>query len=81
MANDRKLLEHVYFLKRFQCHLQRSEFEVLTDIQTLQNFFQKSNQSRPEACWLDLLGYFAVSKRSLVKGRMRVLSDALSRAF
>lgn len=38
-ANDRELLGLVYFLKRFRCYLEGSEFEVVIDNQVLKHFF------------------------------------------
>lgn len=39
-ADNCELLRRVYFLKRFRCYLQGSEFEVVTDNQVLKYFFQ-----------------------------------------
>lgn len=79
-ANDRELLGLIYFLKRFRCYLEGSEFEVLTDNQVLKHFFSKPELSRREARWLDFLGQFGISTLTLVKGRVHVLGDAPSRA-
>lgn len=54
-ANDRELLGLVYFLERFCCFLEGSEFEVVTDNQVLKYFFSKSDLSRRETRWLEFL--------------------------
>lgn len=78
-ANDRELLGLVYFLKRFRCYLEGSEFEVITDNQVLKHFFTKPHLSRREARWLDFLAQFSITKLALKPGRLHVLGDALSR--
>lgn len=79
-ANDRELLGLIYFLKRFRCYLEGSTFEVLTDNQVLRSFFEKPDPIRRDARWLDFLGQFGITKMTLVKGKIHVLGDALSRA-
>lgn len=79
-ANERELLGLVFFLKRFRCYLEGSEFEVITDNQVLHNFFTKQDMSRKEARWLDLLSQFNISRISLKAGKVHVLGDVLSRA-
>lgn len=79
-AGDRELLGLVYFLQRYRCYLEGAYFEVLTYNQVLFNFFTKQNLSRREARWLDFLGSFGINKMSLIKGKIYVLGDALSRA-
>lgn len=37
-SNDQELLGLLYFLRKFQCHLKRSEFEVINDKQFLKCF-------------------------------------------
>lgn len=48
-ANDRELLGLVYFLKRFRCYVEGSEFEVVIDNQVLNYYFTKQTLSRREA--------------------------------
>lgn len=79
-ANDRELLGLVYFLQRFRCYLEGTEFEVLTDNQVLKHFFSKTQLSRREARWVEFLGHFGISQLTLVKGKIHVLGDAPSRA-
>lgn len=79
-ANDRELLGLIYFLRRFRCYLEGSSFEVLTDNQVLKNFFSKATLSRREAGWVEFLGQFGISSMTLIKGKVHVLGDALSRA-
>ena len=57
-ANDRELLGLLYFLERFRCYLEGSEFEIFTDNQVLKHFFTKAKLSRREARWLETLGNF-----------------------
>lgn len=78
-SNERELLGLVYFLKRFRCYLEGSDFEVITDNQVLSHFLTKKNLSRREARWLDLFAQFNLDKITLVQGRIHVLGDALSR--
>lgn len=79
-ANDRELLGLLYFLRRFRCYLEGSEFEVITDNQVLHYFSAKPNLSRQEARWLEFLAQFGITELTLEKGRIHVLGDALSRA-
>lgn len=79
-ANDRELLGLVYFLKRFRCYLEGSEFEVVIDNQILSYYFTKPTLSRRETRWLEFLSQFGINKLTLEKGRVHVLGDALSRA-
>lgn len=79
-ANDRELLGTIYFLQRFRCYLDCSEFEILTDNQVLKSFFNKSNLSRKEARWLDFMSQLGITELTLVKGKVHVLGDSLSRA-
>lgn len=79
-ANDRELLGLVYFLQRFRCYLEGTEFEVFTDNQVLRYFFSKPILSRREARWLDFLGQFGITQPALVKGKVHVLGDVPSRA-
>lgn len=79
-ANDRELLGLVYFLQRFRCYLEGTEFEVFTDNQVLRYFFSKPILSRREARWLDVLGQFGITQLTLVKGKVHVLGDVPSRA-
>ena len=63
-ANDRELLGLIYFLERFRCYLEGSEFEVISDNQVLKSFFTKPKLSRKEACRLETLEnleYFRLS--------------------
>ena len=78
-ANDRELLGLVYFLMRFRCYLEGSEFEIFTDNQVLKNFFTKPKLSRKEARWLETLGNFGIFPINLKPGKIHVLGDALSR--
>lgn len=79
-ANDRELLELVYFLQRCRCYLEEANFEVLTDNRVLLNFFTKPELSRREERRLGFLGSFGINKKSLINGKVHVLGDALSRA-
>lgn len=79
-ANDRELLGLVYFLQRFRCYLEGSEFEIFTDNQVLCHFFTKPDLSRREARWIDFFGHFGITQLTLVKGRAHVLGDTPSRA-
>lgn len=79
-ANDRELMGLIYFLKRFRCYLEGTSFEVVTDNQVLRSFFTKPALSRRESRWLDFLGQFGITRLTLVKGKIHVLGDALSRA-
>ena len=40
-TNDKELLGLIYFLQRFRCFLERSNFEIFADNQVLKNFFTK----------------------------------------
>jgi len=66
-TNDRELLAVIYFLKRFRCYLEGSEFEIITDNQVLKNFMTKRKLSRREARWLELLSDFATWTSSRVR--------------
>lgn len=79
-ANDRELLGLVYFLKRFRCYLEGSEFEVVTDNQVLKHFFSKQDLSRREARWLEFLSHFGITELTLERGKVHILGDTLSRA-
>ena len=79
-ANDRELLGLIYFLERFRCYLEGSEFEVISDNQVLKSFFTKPKLSRKEARWLETLGNFGIFPISLKPGKIHVLGDTLSRA-
>lgn len=79
-ANDRELSGLIYFLQRFRCYLEGSEFEAFTDNQVLKAFFTKTSMTRREARWLDFLSQFNITAITLRKGRIHVLGDALSRA-
>lgn len=79
-ANDRELLGLIYFLQRFRCYFEGSEFEVLTDNQVLERSLTKPNPGRWEARWLDFLGRFSITSLTLEKGKVHVLGDSLSRA-
>lgn len=57
-SNARELVGMVYFLKRFRCYLEGSNFEVITDNQVLSHFLIEKNLSRREARWLDLPAQF-----------------------
>ncbi len=41
-TNDRELLGIIYFLMRFRCYLEGSDFEIFTDNQVLKSFFNKA---------------------------------------
>ena len=79
-ANDRELLGLIYFLERFRCYLEGSEFEIITDNQVLKSFFTKAKLSRREARWLETLGNFGIFPITLKPGKLHVLGDTLSRA-
>lgn len=79
-ANDRELLGLIYFLQRFRCYIEGSEFEIFTDNQVLRYFFNKPNLSRREARWMEYLGQFGITKLTLVKGKVHVLGDVPSHA-
>ena len=79
-ANDRELLGLIYFLQRFRCYLEGSEFEIFTDNQVLRHLFTKPNISRREARWLETLGNFGIFPINLKPGKIHVLGDVLSRA-
>lgn len=79
-ANDRELLGLVYFLKRFRCYLEGSDFEIITDNQVLKHFMSKPHLSRREARWLDLFAHFGISNITHKAGRIHVLGDVSSRA-
>lgn len=78
-TNDRELLALVHGLQRFRCYLEGSTFSVITDNQVVSHFFSKSNLSRREARWLELLADFNISALTLKSGKINVLGDALSR--
>lgn len=78
-ANDLEILGIVYFLQRFRCYLEGSEFEVITDNQVLRYFFSKPSLSRREARWLEFHCQFGISQLTLQKGLINVLGDVLSR--
>lgn len=78
-SNDRELLGLVYFLKRYRCYLDGSEFEVVADNQFVHHLVTKKKISRREARWLDLLSEFNIDKITLEKCRLHVLGDAISR--
>lgn len=78
-ANEWKLLRLVYFFKRFLRYLKGSKVEILTNNQILTNFFSKLILKKRETHWLEFLGSIGVPKLTLVKGRVHVLGDALSR--
>lgn len=79
-ANDRELLGLVYFLERFRCYLEGSNFEIFTDNQVLKHFFTKAKLSRREARWLETFGNFGIFPINLKPGKIHVLGDTLSRA-
>ncbi len=79
-TNDRELLGLIYFLQRFRCYLEGSNFEIFTDNQVLRSFFTKPNLSRREARWLETLGNFGIFPINLKPGKIHVLGDTLSRA-
>lgn len=79
-ASEREILALINLLQHFRCDLEGSSFEVLTDNEVLRIFSTKSMLSRREARWLDFLGGFVVSATTLLKEKIHVLGDALSRA-
>ena len=79
-ANDRELLGLVYFLERFRCYLEGSEFEIFTNTQVLKHFFTKAKLSLREARWLETLGNFVIFPINLKPRKIHVLGDTLSRA-
>lgn len=79
-TNDKELLGLIYFLQRFRCYLEGSNFEIFTDNQVLKSFFTKPKLSRREARWLETLGIFGIFPITLKPGKIHVLGDTLSRA-
>ena len=79
-ASDHKVLELIYFLKRFRCYLEGATFEKFTDNQVLKNFFTKPSMRRKEPTWLETLGNFGIFPMNLQPGKMHVLGDVLYRA-
>lgn len=78
-SNDRELLGLVYFLKRFRCYLEGSNFEVVTDNQVLRHFLTKKHLSCREARWLDLFAEYNLDKIVPVQVKDHILGDAISR--
>lgn len=78
-ANDRELLALVCALQRFRCYLEGSTFDVLTDNQVVKHFLTKKSLNRREARWLDILASFNIREINLVRGKIHVLGDSLSR--
>lgn len=79
-ADDRELLELLYFLKWFRCYLEGTEFEVIADNAVLKYFFSETELSRREAQWLEFLSQFCTTLLIFEKERLHVLGDVLSRA-
>lgn len=79
-ANDCKLLGMIHLLQRFRCYLECSSFKVLTDNQILNRFFTNTSPGRSEARQFGFLGSFGITLFMLVKGKIHVLVDVLSRA-
>ncbi len=79
-TNDRKLLGLIYFLMRFRCYLEGSDFDIFTDNQVLKSFVTKAKLSRREARWLETLGNFGIFPITLTPGKIHVLGDILPRA-
>lgn len=78
-ANNRELLALVNGLQRFPRYLKRATFSLITDNQVFNHFFSKSNLSRRETRWLEILADFNISALQLKPERINVLGDALSR--
>lgn len=79
-ANERELLGMIYFLQRFRCYIEGSELEILTNSQVLRCFFSKTNLRKRKTRRLEFLIQFGITKVTLVKSKVRVLEDSLSRA-
>lgn len=78
-ANERELLALISALQRFLCYLEGSTFDVLTDNQIMEHFLTKKSFNRHEARWLDIIASFNVREISVVRGKIHVLGDSLSR--
>lgn len=78
-ANERELLALVWALRRFRSYLEGSTFDVLTDNQVVKNFLTKKSLNRREARWLDTLASFNIREITLVRGKIHVLGDSVSR--
>lgn len=55
------------------------KFEVLTDNQVLQIFFKKPQPARREARWFKFLSLLEITRQTIVKGKVHVPGDVLSR--
>lgn len=80
-ASDRELFGMIYFLQRFCCYLEGSEFKILTENQVLKSFFNKAIPSRRKVMRLEFMSQFGINELKLVKRKVHVLGDAQSRAL
>lgn len=76
-ANERELLALMSSVQRFQCYLEGSTFDVLTDNQAVKNFMTKKSVSRREARCLDTLALINIREMNLVHGEVHVTGDSL----
>lgn len=78
-ATERQLSGLMCVLLSFRCYLKGSTIQVFTDSRKLAKLFKTKFLERPKARWLTTFVFCNMRNVSLVKGKVHVLSNPLTR--